>query len=493
MATLADFVRQHTDLPREDAAHLQQLIGEWGMLADLSFADLVLYLRDRNGNWIVGAQVRPATGRTIYPDDLVGGWANEATTALIDRTFHDGEVGDAEIQMDDIDDPVHVLAIPVRSVRGSIAVLTRNWSSLFSRQPGELERTYLAIFQRFAQMVSDGTFPFPGRAADLSAAPRVGDGAIVFDENTCVQYASPNANSTLHRVGIPTNAVGQTLSELGIADSPARQAFETLRPVIEEFDQTLDVTLLVRCIPIVSEGVVTGGVLFVRDVTEVRRRDRMLLSKDATIREIHHRVKNNLQTISSLLRLQARRLQAPEAKAAVQDSVRRIRTIALVHETLSREPGEDFAFVEIVRPLMRLAEESLQSPDRPVRFLMKGDGGRLPANIATPLSVVVTELLQNAIDHGFPEGSAGGTVVVLLGGDDDTIHIKVVNDGRGLDPGFDLDAATGLGLSIVRTLVTTELDGTIEMRAGRPEDFEEVGIAGVRKGDGTVVELRLPR
>jgi two-component sensor histidine kinase len=378
-------------------------------------------------------------------------------------------------------------------VRGSIAVLTRNWSSQFSRQPGELERTYLGIFQRFAQMVTDGTFPFPGRAADLSAAPRVGDGAIVFDENTRVQYASPNANSTLHRVGIPTNAVGQTLSELGFADSPARQAFETLRPVIEEFDQTEDVTLLVRCIPLVGEGVVSGGVLLVRDVTEVRRRDRMLLSKDATIREIHHRVKNNLQTISSLLRLQARRLQSPEAKAAVQDSVRRIRTIALVHETLSREPGEDFAFIEIVRPLMRLAEESLQSPDRPVRFLVKGDGGRLPANIATPLSVVVTELLQNAIDHGFPEGSAGGTVVVMLGGDDDSIHIEVVNDGRGLDPSFDLDAATGLGLSIVRTLVTTELDGTIEMRAGTPEDFVKVGIDGVRRGDGTVVVLRLPR
>ncbi len=493
MATLADFVRQHTDLSREDGAHLQQLIGEWGMLADLSFADLVLYLRDRNGTWLVGAQVRPATGRTIYPQDLVGERANDSTVALVERAFRDGESCDDELSMDGLDDSVHVLAIPVRSVHGSIAVLTRNWSSRYSRQPGELERTYLGIFQRFAEMITDGTFPFPGRAADLSAAPRVGDGAMVFDENTRVQYASPNANSTLHRVGIPTNAVGQTLSELGFADSPARQAFETLRPVIEEFDQTADVTLLVRCIPIVAEGVVTGGVLLVRDVTEVRRRDRMLLSKDATIREIHHRVKNNLQTISSLLRLQARRLQSPEAKAAVQDSVRRIRTIALVHETLSREPGEDFAFIEIVRPLMRLAEESLQSPDRPVRFLVTGDGGRLPANIATPLSVVVTELLQNAIDHGFPEGSEGGTVVVLLAGDDDSIRIKVVNDGRGLDPQFDLDAATGLGLSIVRTLVTTELNGTIQMSAGTPEDFDEVGISGVRRGEGTVVELRLPR
>jgi len=237
--------------------------------------------------------------------------------------------------------------------------------------------------------------------------------------------------------------------------------------------------------------VVTGAVMLLRDVTELRRRDRLLLSKDATIREIHHRVKNNLQTISSLLRLQARRLTSPEAKAAVQESVRRIRTIALVHETLSREPGEDVAFVEIVRPLLRLAEEGLQSPDRPVRFTVQGDGGRLPATVATPLSVVLTELLQNAVDHGFPEGSDGGTVVVVLGGDDEEMHITVVNDGMGLDPSFDLDAATGLGLSIVRTLVTTELNGSISMRPASHHDFMSVGIDGNRRG--TVVELRLPR
>jgi len=390
-----------------------------------------------------------------------------------------------------IDDSVHVLAIPVRGENGPIAVLTREWSSKTSRQPGELERTYLSIFQRFAEMITEGAFPFSGRVADLSAAPRVGDGAVVLDENAVVRYASPNAVSALHRVGISANAVGQTLSELGFADSPIRQAYERHEPIIEEFDQTADVTLLVRVIPILASGVVTGAVMLLRDVTELRRRDRLLLSKDATIREIHHRVKNNLQTISSLLRLQARRLTSPEAKAAVQESVRRIRTIALVHETLSREPGEDVAFVEIVRPLLRLAEEGLQSPDRPVRFTVQGDGGRLPATVATPLSVVLTELLQNAVDHGFPEGSDGGTVVVVLGGDDDEMHITVVNDGMGLDPSFDLDAATGLGLSIVRTLVTTELNGSISMRPASHHDFMSVGIEGNRRG--TVVELRLPR
>ncbi len=218
----------------------------------------------------------------------------------------------------------------------------------------------------------------------------------------------------------------------------------------------------------------------------------LLISKDATIREIHHRVKNNLQTISSLLRLQARRLENAEAKAAVSESVRRIRTIALVHESLSREPGDDVTFIEIVRPLLRLAEESLQSPDRPVHFTLSGDGGRIPARVATPLSVVLTELMQNAVDHGFPEGSGGGKVVVSLDNDKERLRIEVVDDGRGLEPGFDLDTATGLGLSIVRTLVTTELNGQISMRPAKAEDLARAGLEVHGADHGTVIELTVP-
>jgi two-component sensor histidine kinase len=302
--------------------------------------------------------------------------------------------------------------------------------------------------------------------------------------------------SALHRVGVSANAIGQTLAELGVAETAARNAYERKEPVIEEIEQTTEVTLLTRSIPLLrqlkDDVEVTGGVLLLRDVSELRRRDRLLLTKDATIREIHHRVKNNLQTISSLLRLQGRRLTSPEAKEAVAESVRRIRTIALVHETLSREPGEDISFIEIVRPLMRLVEEGLQSADRPVTFQAKGDGGRLPATIATPLSVVILELLQNAVDHGFPEGSAGGAVMVVLSHDEDELQIQVVNNGIALSSDFDFAKATGLGLSIVRTLVTTELAGTIEMRQATQADGASSGVAMTKDGQGTVVELRLP-
>ena len=491
MATLGELCRQHTSLTRDEINHLKQLVSEWGLLADLCFADLLLYVPSTDSEWLIVAQVRPATGQTIYLTDYVGVPADNERP-LLAAAFETGEIREGEIAVDQLPEPARMLAIPVRCGGRPIAVLSREWSSRTGRQLGELERTYLGIFQRFAAMIAEGSFPFHGLVGDSSAAPRVGDGVMVLDEEARVRYASPNAVSALHRVGISANAVGMRLAELGFNDSPVRLAYEDRMPVIEEFEQTPSVTLLSRCMPILAGGEVTGGVLLLRDVTEVRKRDKLLLSKDATIREIHHRVKNNLQTISSLLRLQGRRLESPEAKAAVAESVRRIRTIALVHETLSREPGDDVAFLEIVRPLLRLAEEGLQSPDRPVRFTVQGDGGRLPSTIATPLSVVLTELLQNAVDHGFPEGSSGGDVVVQLNPTEDHLNIRVINDGRGLDSRFELNKATGLGLSIVRTLVTTELAGSITMRMGMPEDFAAAGLGDQPKGAGTVVDLTVP-
>ncbi len=497
MASLSELAREHTDLGRDQISHLNRLVTEWGMLADFCFSDLLLYLPTPDGRWVTVGQIRPATGQTIYQTDWVGSWANDTERPMLSRAADSGMIVEGDVQVEDLPDQTRMLAIPVRHGDRCIGVLTKEWIERAGRRLGELERTYHSIFERFAAMIAVGSFPFPSRVGDSSAAPRVGDGVLLLDGDARLRYVSPNANSALHRVGIQSSPLGMRLAELGFHDGPVRQAFERRVPVIEEFEQG-EVTLLCRCVPIidgdpaVGPGEISGGVLLVRDITELRKRDRLLLSKDATIREIHHRVKNNLQTISSLLRLQARRLENPEAKAAVSESVRRIRTIALVHESLSREPGDDVTFIEIVRPLLRLAEEGLQSPDRPVRFTVRGDGGRVPANTATPLSVVLTELLQNAVDHGFPEGSGGGGVVVHLDNDEVRIAIKVVDDGRGVEPGFDVADATSLGLSIVRTLVTTELNGSIEMRPATADDLALAGLDAPGATHGTVVDLVVP-
>src|SRR5882672_4342531 len=433
MATLAELARSHTRLTIDDVAHLQRLAAAWGMLADLCFADLLLLAPvagEEGHRFVVLAQVRPTTDQTLYRDDMVGTIVDEVERPLIARVWRIGEigVGDAAVIGQTIE-RANVQAIPVRHRGKVIALLTREAATTTGRRLGELERVYFEIFDRFARMLYEGTFPFTGGALVPEESPRVGDGVLVLDTESMVRYASPNAVSSLHRMGIHANAQGQRLSDIGLDDDAVRTAFAARAPVTEELEWG-DTSILLQVIPLLEEGTPNGALLLMRDVSELRRRDRMLLSKDATIREIHHRVKNNLQTIASLLRLQARRLQSPEARAALVESERRIRSIAIVHETLSREAGDVVSLNEIVRPLARLVEDTASSPEHTIRFKVEGDAGELPGEVATPLAVVLNELMQNAVDHAFPPGSGPETssealVEISLRRSDGYVEIEV--------------------------------------------------------------------
>jgi two-component sensor histidine kinase len=492
MASLTELARHRTSLTIAQIDHLQRLIASWGLLADLCFADLMLFAgvgtgSGDGGSLIVLGQIRPTTGQTLYRSDWVGDLVDAAERPLVARCLELGEIIDGEVLIETHREAVRELCIPVRHRGHTVGVLARESAPTIGRPPGELERTYVEVFNRFAQMIASGEFPFAGAEALSEEAPRVGDGVILLDETTRVEYTSPNAVSALHRVGVHINTEGVRFDELGLDEDAVRTAFAKRRPATEEIERGHEITLLTRCIPLLDHGQVTGALVLLRDISELRRRDRLLMSKDATIREIHHRVKNNLQTISSLLRLQGRRLSSTEAKAAIEESVRRIRSIALVHETLSHETGEEVPFLEIVRPLVRMVEEGLVSPEEPVHFKVTGDAGTLPAPLATPLAVVLTEALQNVVDHAYAgdgrtDDRGPGQVVIELANDGVELRVKVIDDGCGLPPGFSLDTTKGLGLSIVRTLVTTELGGSIDLYAGD----------GPPGRSGTVVDIRVP-
>jgi two-component sensor histidine kinase len=490
MASLSELARFHTKLDGRAVSHLQRLVAGWGLLSDFCFADLLLFAPTVDGmggeRFLVVGQVRPSTSQTVYKADWIGTVVTEEERPLVARAYRGGEIIEGETAIAALKEQVRTLAIPVRSRGEVVAVLTRESAPSFGRQPGELERTYVEIFNRFARMIVAGAFPFDAQDIETEEAPRVGDGVILLDAAQRVEYTSPNGVSALHRIGSHGNAEGLRFSELGLDDSLVRTAVSIAAPVTEEFERGPEVTVLIRCIPLIDQDSVTGAVVLTRDISELRRRDRLLLSKDATIREIHHRVKNNLQTISSLLRLQGRRFESPEAKQAIEESVRRIRAIALVHEILSREAGDDVAFIEIVRPLVRMVEEGMSSPDFPVTFQLEGEAGVLPATVATPLAVVLNELLQNAIDHAFPPEvdlqARPGSVSIVLDNDGERLRATVVDDGVGVPEDFDLDGAGGLGLSIVRTLVTSELVGEISLVRG----------SGTDDRPGTVVRLEVP-
>jgi two-component sensor histidine kinase len=492
VATLPELVAEHRDLPDLVVSHLQRLVGSWGMLSDLCFADLLLLVPAVDNpegqdpkRFVVIGQVRPTTNQTLYREDLVGHVFDDHTRPMVARAWKLGSIVEGEVSIPRRGERGRQVCIPVRYEGDLVAVLTRESAMAVGRRAGELERVYVEVFDRFARMISAGDFPYPVDEELTSDSPRVGDGVLVLDASGRVEYASPNAVNALHRMGMYSGLEGMRLDELGLDQASVTLAYSTNMPAIEEVTRRggaagADAAVVIRCLPLLDRGTVTGALVLMLDVTELRRRDRLLLSKDAAIREVHHRVKNNLQTISSLLRLQARRLGEGEARKTLEESERRVRSIALVHEILSRDTKDEIDFADILPSLVRMAED-LASASRPVRITYNGEAGVLPATLATPLAVVLTELLQNAAEHAFPDDSEQPDahaleVEVTLQRTDGAIQVVVRDNGVGLPAGFSIESTAGLGLSIVRGLVRSQMGGEITMKADR----------------GTVVEVAIP-
>jgi two-component sensor histidine kinase len=487
--SLDDVASHQTSLSREDMEWLHQLVADWQILADLSFADLVLWLPDAEGKgfW-AGAQMRPTTGVTAHLDDIVGDFVPRNRRPTIDAAFREGRVvreGDPEWR-DDI--PVRLETIPVRRDGAVIAVIARSTNLLGVRTPSRLELSYLAMADDLTEMISEGDFPLPGEQSDLSHSPRVGDGLIRTDADGKVTYASPNGVSAFRRLGITGDLEGTDLVEVtqALVPAPHRPTDQAIQPALTgrtgsqaELENGA-ASLSLRAIPLRSSGKASGALVLLRDVTELRRRERELMSKEATIREIHHRVKNNLQTVQALLRLQARRMETGAGREALEEAVRRIGSIAVVHETLSQAFDEMVQFDEVADRLRTMVAE-VASPTRSVSTERVGSFGELPAEVATPLAMVLTELIQNAAEHAFGEEESGH-VVLEVRRRGDRLELAVLDDGVGLPSGFDLRATTSLGVSIVATLVESELGGVLSFGPRHP----------ATGGGGTRVRVEVP-
>lgn len=464
MATLADRIRATSDLSHDEAERLRALCSSWQVLADLSFSDLLLYVRNRGEDTFeVVAQLRPFTSQTLYPNDMVGTRFTQPEQPAVERAFREGRIWGQHdpVLVDGI--PISMEAVPVHYRGNVIGVVTKEGSPATSRRPGRLEQVYLEAADHVSKMICAGLFPY----ADRPRAEwlRVSDGLFVLDAAGRTTWASPNALSSLRRLGVTENVLGRLLDELDLGETPVRDAISSGGLAEGELVRGDNhVRLLVM--PLLDASGTQGALALARDVSEVRQKERVISVKEASIREIHHRVKNNLQTIASLLRLQARRLNSEEARAALEESVLRISSIALVHETLSEDPADVAEFGDVARRVAQMVGEGLVLPGRGIEIDVRGSTGPLGANVATPLAVTVTELLQNAVEHAFPDGNGGGIRVELSRHDSDAV-VVVADDGVGL-PSEMLDGdgsppkGARLGLQIVRSLVE-ELGGRLQL------------------------------
>ena len=474
MLQLDGFLRDRSPLDGDQKRRIRELTADWQLLADLSFADLILWvpLRKDFKSWPTGyvavAHIRPTTAATVFPQDVIGDEIAWGARPRIDQALSGAEIV-RDAQPEKFGELlIKEETIPVIFEEQVIAVISRHRNAELMRQPSRLELNYREVAHNVYRMVAEGTFPYTEHSELFDSAVRVGDGLIRLDVSGAIIYASPNAKSAFNRMGLAGELDGNLLGEIARQVSQIqREAHEeamevslsgrSLRRVeIENNRGTIDLLVL----PLLAGGDRIGAIVLLQNVTELRRRERELVTKDATIREIHHRVKNNLQTVSALLRLQSRRIEDPAASAALNEAVRRIASIALVHETLSSSTEASVAFDDV---LDRLITHALELSPRmgELNIARTGELGSLDPRIATPLSLVVTELIHNALEHGLAE--SGANLNVEVSRLEDAAQIVIFDDGVGLPDGFTILESANLGLQIVRTLTENELKGTINL------------------------------
>ena len=456
MGSLDRLAGERTDLAPDEVEHLQALVGAWALVADLAMSDLVLWLPTWNaGGWVAAALVRPATAPTGVHEDLVGTFVPRGRHRALDRAAASGRI---------VAEPDGAEAVPVHVGDKVVGVIDRRAAT---RRSGRLEEVYQELAERLLVMASEGRFP--PRDVDWttgSAPPRVGDGLLRLDAQGHVRFASPNAVSAFRRLGLARPLEDANLSAIvtrlwhrpgPVDESLALTAAGRIAANAEVENAQACVTL--RSLPLAPGGRPEGAIVLVRDITDLRRRERALLSKDASLREVHHRVKNNLQTVGALLRLQSRRVEADEAREALAEAGRRVAAIAAIHEVLAQEPGDRIDFDAVIDHIL-VVERDLAGAYAPgVSIAREGSVGVIATEIATPLAMSVSELVHNAVEH-----AGATTIVVAPSRTEHAIVIEVRDDGRGLPE----PVIEGLGLQIVRSLIEQDLRGELVLESVHP-------------------------
>lgn len=487
MSTFSNIMKSAGVATPNDVSWLHLLLGDVQLMADLAFADTVLWVPNKDRSFVALAHARPSSAPTLFYRDFVGKPIKAEWRAQVNEAYETGVIVESMAPEWFEETPTRVRAVPVmrrpkpgaeETVPGPIAVLTLHTNLSENRSPSRQELTFNACANDLFEMMTTGDFPDVDAApAPRRGAPRASDGLIRLDADGYSTFASPNALSAFNRIGYADELEGELLADVVSRVTAGRKTVDESLPLVASGRvpwradvQARGVTISLRAIPVRRHGEHTGAIVLTRDVTELRHQERELITKDATIREIHHRVKNNLQTVASLLRVQARRTHSEEARDALTQAMRRVASIAVVHDTLSEGLAQNVDFDDVFQRVLALSAEVAAILDTEVSTSVTGSFGTLPSDYATPLALALTEVVTNAVEHGL--AGRGGNVEISAVRSDEYLTVRVRDNGAGMIDGLPGD---GLGTQIVRTLIEGELSGSIAW-ANQDEGGVEVTI-----------------
>ena len=286
------------------------------------------------------------------------------------------------------------------------------------------------------------------------------DGIMVVDPNKLIIAANNRAKHMFDVMEIP-QLIGCRTNDVSINWPLVGMVMDTGTAESKEFNMH-DLLLSMRVLPVVPRPKGGCAIVILQDITELRKKDQELLIKSVVIKEIHHRVKNNLQTIASLLRLQARRAQCGETRLVLRDCISRVNSIAIVHEYLSQQDSGLIDVGKVAKGIYQAIMSSMLDPDFKLEAEFKADEVQLPSDKATSIALMLNELLQSAIEHVF-EHRNSGKLQVRFAEEADGYLLSIADDGIGLPEGFQISGRKSLGLKIIKTMAESDLQGSFTL------------------------------
>ena len=285
----------------------------------------------------------------------------------------------------------------------------------------------------------------------------IDDAIIIFDENGVVRFVNPVAEKLYEKLGYRDKLIGMDFENISLDNKLLHEISCNC-----EFDTSEvnigNLTLQVKYI--YQSSKVLNLVMLIKDITDMKQKEKELILKSVAIKEIHHRVKNNLQTIASLLRLQSRRIDNMEIKNALDESMNRILSIAATHEILAQEGIDEVDIKEVIQHIKLSISKCFNISSDKINITVEGDGFKIDSDKSTSIALIVNELLQNSLQYAF-EGRSYGDINIKIQRGKVYSSISVVDNGMGFDT--DLISNKSLGLNIVKSLVKDKLHGNFNI------------------------------
>ncbi|RAP75066.1 sensor histidine kinase [Paenibacillus montanisoli] len=460
---LSELCRHHTALSADDVTMIEDLARHLQWIADVSRSDVFIDcpLADERMALVV-AQAHPSTAISLYKTSVVGQYAHFRNEPAVMFTLMSGKpmLGSRGLSQEGIAMQQNV--VPIHAKRGCVigALILESDITKHVEQERNVERL-METTERLGETLLSLAMSEGGMQSLMQ------EGIVLFDEEEIVTYTNPQAKRLLLEMGHRGNAEGCPVG--GLFDgrlSSARMREQT--DVFRGEFRFGHVTFELKALSLFREQRMVGGFILIRDLSELKEKEKQLMIKSAVIKEIHHRVKNNLQTVSGLLRMQMRRTQHEEVRSVYRDSINRINSIAVIHEMLAFEGIEhSIPFKEVAERIAKNILASSAKPDQRIHAAVGGDGLILPSEQAMTLALVLNELVQNCVIHAFRERLDGEIEIELrIAGGEAQIHVS--DNGIGmLDPAAEPNGRKGhIGLQICETLVQENLGGLLRIASG---------------------------